>query len=155
MTNETDGECCRPHFGFKSQSHCGPFAGHGPWDFQGMWKQWENFMPYELEEGKDEYIVTMPMPGFDAKDLEVSVKGETILIEAKKTENISSEPSKETESTKKIISMGRFLWDRPYIKVTIPVHEEIDPEQVKAKLLKGILTIRFKKIPSTKIEVKE
>lgn len=129
------------------------FGGHmGPINLQNIFAQLQNFVPYDLDETEDgnEYIVTMALPGYDVKEIEVSVKGNNILIEANKDAT-----NKEEEKTKKIVTMGSIFWDRPHLSVKIPVNEEIDTENVQAKLSKGILKIRFKKIPGTKINVEE
>ena len=105
-------------------------------------------MPYDLAETDEEYIVTMALPGYEVKDIEVSVKGSSILIEANK------EIKKEEDSkVRKVVSMGEYLWNRPHLSVKIPVDNEIDPEHVKAKLSKGILIITFKKIPGKKVDI--
>lgn len=114
---------------------------------------WKGFMPYDLEETDGEYIVTTALPGFEVKNIDVSVKGNTILIEAKK--EIPTEEVDPEKKTRKITSMGGFIWSRPLISVKVPVAEEIDSESVKAKLSRGILKITFKKIPGKKVNVEE
>ncbi len=109
-------------------------------------------------------LSTMPLPGFDTKEIEVSVKGNSILIEAKRTE--PDHPASETETEtanedqnqdgpRPIVSFARFFWDKPHVEVEIPVKEEIDPDNVKAKFVRGMLTITFHKKPSTKVPVEE
>ncbi len=129
-------------------------GGYGPYaaDFgkiMHMWKsQWENWMPYDLEESDTEYIVTVPLPSYDVKNIEVSVKDKSILIEARK----ELEKKEEKEKTRKIVGFD-FLWNRPHLVIEIPVKNAIETDNVKAKLSKGILKIRFKKIPGKKIDV--
>ena len=125
---------------------CGPMFG--PEFIRGMANKWQNFMPYDLDETDEEYIVTLALPGYEVKDIEVSVKGSTILIEANKEIK-----DKKDEKIRKVVSMGSFLWNRPHITVEIPVNDEIDSDNVHAKLAKGILKVRFKRIPGKKIEV--
>ena len=108
-------------------------------------------MPYDLEEDDGTYYVTMPLPGFDVKDIEVSVKGDAILIEAKKTPETTEA---ETPKRKKIINIGEAIWKRP-ISVKIPVQDEIEPTKVKAKLKRGILEVQFSKKPGTTIPIAE
>ncbi len=110
------------------------------------------YMPYDLEEDEKTYYVTMPLPGYDVKDIQVSVKGNTILIEAEKEENEKSDT--EMKKRKKIMNMGGLIWNRP-IEVKIPVQDEIDPDKVKAKLKKGLLEVKFTKIPGTSIKIDE
>ncbi len=74
--------------------HMHPKIGHGMGFPSGDHHQmhfmrhinWETFMPFELAETCEIYIITMPLPGFETKDIEVSVKEHRILIEAKRSE---------------------------------------------------------------------
>ncbi|UYP45255.1 hypothetical protein NEF87_001540 [Candidatus Lokiarchaeum ossiferum] len=125
--------------------------GPNPQMFQFYMNKYAGYMPYDLEEDEGTYYVTMPLPGFDVKDIEVSVKGDAILIEAKKPqENTEKDPPKR----KKIINIGDAIWKRP-ISVKIPVHDEIDPAKVKAKLKRGILEVNFSKKPGMKVPIAE
>ncbi len=54
-----------------------------------------------------------------------------------------------------IISFARFFWNKPHVQVEIPVKEQIDTENVKAKFIRGILTVTFQKKPAIKVEVEE
>jgi HSP20 family protein len=135
----------------KSRGSCG---SHGM-PFPNLMHRFKNFMPYDLSEMDDEYIITIALPGFDIKDIEVSVKGSNVLIEAlKEKATEKSEPAEPKKEPRKIVSMGHWLWDRP-IHVSIPVDDDIVADQVKAKLNKGLLTIRFKKAPKHKIDIEE
>jgi HSP20 family molecular chaperone IbpA len=133
------------------------FGSHlfGSADFSAV--DWRYFMPYELQETKAEYIVIMPLPGFESKEISISIRGAHVLIEA---ERITGEKPDENSPTdaeppEVIISWGRPLWDRKKIEVTVPLKEEVDPEKVKAKITRGILSIHFQKKPKTKIPVEE
>ena len=128
-----------------------------------VWQSWDTFMPYDLSQTKEEYIVTMPLPGFDVKEIQVSVKGSNILIEANKPEIKKNNSQPNGEKTQEpnptepetVVSIGRIFWDKHHIEVNIPVKEEINPENVKAKLTRGLLTVRFQKKPGTHIKVEE
>ncbi|TFG04634.1 MAG: Hsp20/alpha crystallin family protein [Promethearchaeota archaeon] len=126
--------------------HGGPFTR--PANFHLMRHKWRHFMPYALDETRTEYIVTMPLPGFDAENVEVSVKGNHLFIEAKK-------PRSETEADKprRVHSIGRHLWNKRHVAVKVFIDEEIKPETVKAKLAKGLLTVTIEKVPGQKINL--
>jgi len=113
--------------------------------------------PYDLAETDDEYILTMPLPGYYAKDISVSVKGSDVLVEAERKAEATKEeaPTQSESKPRPIISMGEYTWNRPRIETRIPVKDEIDAENVKARLDRGILTVRFKKKPAAKIAVAE
>jgi HSP20 family protein len=108
-----------------------------------------HFMPYTLEATDTEYIITMLLPGYDVKNVTVSVKDNNILIEARK------EPQAEEKKPRKIRSVGGFLWRRPHVETLIPVREAVDATTVKAKLSRGLLTVTFAKGERTKIGVEE
>ena len=117
-----------------------------------MAKEWKQFWPHDLAETDDQYILSMPLPGWEVKDVEVSIKGNNILVETLRPE---TEKAPETEDPHhRFLPMTKF-WNKPNVHVTVPVEEEIDPESVKAKLARGILEIRFNKKPGKKIDVIE
>ena len=113
-------------------------------------KNLRHFMPYDLEETEENYIVEMPLPGFDVNDIEVSVRGNQIAIDAKYEE----EGEKPKEMNCLPHQMGKYFWKRP-IHVKIDVEEQIVPDQVKARLKKGILHIVFQKKPKISVPIKE
>lgn len=143
-----------PHMG----GPCGPSPPPPPWFgpkfghhmFHRMRHMWAEFVPYELEESQTEYILTMPLPGFDINEIAVSVKDNTILVEAQKPE--APEALKEPK-TRKVWSCGALLWNRSSVTTKIELPDDIKPDSVKAKLAKGILTITVEKIPGTKVPI--
>lgn len=116
-----------------------------------MMSKWQNYMPYDLDETKNEYIVTMPLPGLEVKDIEVSVRGSEILIEAKREQKPIEEG---VEQPVKIEKQASWILNRP-ISMKIEVQSAIDPEKVKARLKLGILTVTFTKLPKTTIDIDE
>ena len=100
---------------------------------------------------KNEYIVTMPLPGLEVKDIEVSVRGSEILIEAKREQKPIEEG---VEQPVKLEKQASWILNRP-ISVKIAVQSAIDPEKVKARLKLGVLTVNFTKLPKTTIDIDE
>lgn len=140
---------------------CGPnHAFFGPFGAMagnfGSIPDWRNFMPYELQETKTEYFVIMPLPGFESKEVGVSVSDNTIYIEAhRKQEEKSEKELKDEEKPEIVVSWGRPIWDRQDIEVSIPLKAEIEIDSVKAKLTRGILNVRFMKKPRKSVSVDE
>ncbi len=132
--------------------HCGipnmppPEAAHM------MWQHWRHFMPYDLEETDDTYIITMPLPGYESKDIQISVRESEISIEANPPEAVSD--SDEKKLPRQLISNWSLIWHRP-IQVKIPVNDPIDESNVKARLQQGLLHVSFMKLPKKKIPVEE
>ena len=116
-----------------------------------MMSKWQNYMPYDLEETKNEYIVTMPLPGLEVKDIEVSVRGSEILIEAKREQKPVEEG---VEKPIKLEKQASWILNRP-ISVKIATQSGIDPEKVKARLKLGVLKVNFTKLPKTTIDIDE
>ena len=138
----------RPGMHFVGGS-CGP--SFDPNFMHMMMSKWQNYMPYDLEETKNEYIVTMPLPGLEVKNIEVSVRGSEILIEAKR----EPKPIEEgVEQPVKLEKQASWILNRS-ISVRIEVQSAIDPEKVKARLKLGILTVNFTKLPKTTINIDE
>ncbi|MFX0099801.1 MAG: Hsp20/alpha crystallin family protein [Candidatus Hodarchaeota archaeon] len=133
---------CGPHF-------FGPRLGNL---IHHIAKEWKQFWPHDLAATDDQYILTMPLPGWEVKDVEVSIKGNNILVETLRPETEKVQDG--DDKSLKFLPLTKF-WNRPNVHVTVPVEEEIDPESVKAKLARGILEIRFNKKPGKKIDVIE
>ena len=154
MTNNNCGQHGHhPHKG-KGGMHfvgggCGP--RFDPKFMHMMMSKWQNYMPFDLDETKNEYIVTMPLPGLEVKNIEVSVRGSEILIEAKR----EPKPIEEgVEQPIKLEKQASWILNRP-ISVRISVQSAIDPEKVKARLKLGVLTASFTKLPKTTIDIDE
>lgn len=139
-----------PWFGFQNN----PEFEHHPRHhfFHKMQRMFSSFVLYDLEETSTEYIVTMPLPGFDISEIDVSVKENAIYVEAQKAE--TPEATKEPQP-RKLRSWGDLLWNRSNMSVKIALPDSINPDSVKAKLAKGILTVTVEKIPGTKVPVEQ
>ena len=140
-----------------TQHQCKPPYGHyghgvNPNMIHNYLNKYQGCMPYDLEEEENAYFVTMPLPGYETKEIEVSVRGSDILIEAHHEKEESD--TSEEKPPRKAVSMGRYLWNRP-IKVRIPVEIEIDPTKVKARLKRGLLKVEFPKLPKQSVPVEE
>ncbi|RLI61440.1 MAG: hypothetical protein DRO88_13020 [Promethearchaeia archaeon] len=153
MSNGTYPNGTHPHKNIGGMHFAGGYCGptFDPKFMHMMMNKWQNYMPYDLEETKDEYIVTMPLPGFEVKNIEVSVRGNEILIEGKR----EHEPTIEGEENPiKLENKASWILNRP-ISVKIAVQSDIDPEKVKARLKLGVLKVRFTKMPKTTININE
>ena len=153
----TNGNCNpdgpHPHKGMGGMHFVGGGCGpkFDPNFMHMMMSKWQNYMPYDLEETKNEYIVTMPLPGLEVKDIEVSVRGSEILIEAKREQEPIAEG---VEQPIKLEKQASWILNRP-ISVKIAVQSGIDPEKVKARLKLGVLKVNFTKLPKTTIDINE
>ncbi len=112
----------------------------------------ENFslMPsIEVKENNNELIVTTELPGVDEKDIDVSLSNNTLTIKGEKKSE-----KEETEDNYYISERSYGNFSRSF---TLPY--DVEPEAVKAKFSKGVLTISFSKSQAMqqktkKIEIK-
>jgi HSP20 family protein len=116
--------------------------------FERMFGRWpvfaetEGVPPYgpEMEEVGEAIIVREAVPGFEAKEIEVSISGKLLTVRAEK---------KEKEGEK-----GR-VWG--VLERTVLLPEGVDAEHVEAAYRNGVLEVRLPKLPEAKerrIEVK-
>ena len=142
----------------QASAGCGPeHAYFGPFKAMagnfGSIPDWQQFMPYELQETKTNFFVIMPLPGFESKEVGVSVNDNTIFIEAHR--KLEEKSTTVEDAPQVIVSWGRPIWDRQNVEVSIPLHAEIETESVKAKLSRGILSVSFQKKPRKSVSVEE
>lgn len=108
--------------------------GERPWDET----------PYpriQVAETETEILVHIEPQGFSAEELHVTFEDNLLVIKGEKTSNGSSESKECTYTAKKTSSFAR----------TISVHQEIQPDAIRAHFKDGVLVIllpKAKKKPS-------
>jgi HSP20 family molecular chaperone IbpA len=116
--------------------------------FERMFGRWpafaetEGLPPYgpEMEETAEALIVREAVPGFEAKEIAVTISGNRLTVHAEKK-------AKEGEAEK--------LWGE--LERTVLLPEGVDAEHVEASYRNGVLEVRLPKLPGVKerrIEVK-
>ena len=130
-------------------------------DFFTPWNEWFDdrsslynrlltMPPVNIVENKNEYIVSMSIPGFKKEDFKIDTEGNMLTIRSEKEE---SEEEKEMKFTRKEYTYSSF--SRSF---TMP--EEINREKIEAKYENGILKLflprkeETKKISAKQIAVK-
>ena len=88
-----------------------------------------------IYEEPDRLVVTAELPGVKAEDLELSIEGETLTIQGKRD---TRQDQANLSYHRREIEAGSFSR-----AVALPI--KVDPEQVSARLVNGILTISLKK----------
>lgn len=97
-----------------------------------------NFVPnVELRETKDAYVIKADLPGVTEKDLDISVTGNQIAISGRREQEETREDERFYAYER---SYGNFM--RSF---TLP--EGADPDNVKADLKEGVLTLSVPKKP--------
>lgn len=104
-----------------------PFAGERGW-----------IPAVDLAEDDREVTVRAEVPGMKPEDLDVTISGSQLVLSGEKKQAAASEGKDfyHTESR-----YGAF-------QRSIPLPQEVDPENVEAEYAHGVLTVRLKKCPS-------
>ncbi|MEE1290244.1 MAG: Hsp20/alpha crystallin family protein [Spirochaetota bacterium] len=94
-----------------------------------------------IYEGKDKYVLQAKIPGVDKKDIQISIRDNSLKLsgEVKSKDN----------------SKTYYLSERPYGKFerNFMFDENIDTEKISAELKNGVLTIDLPKSDDTKTKV--
>lgn len=102
----------------------------------GLMKSLSSWVPY-LDAGEDEkqVLVTLEVPGIDAKDIDISVSGNTLVIQGEKTE--------EREDKGK----SYYLSERRYgsFRRSIEMPGNVDTDSIAAEYKSGVVRITAKK----------
>jgi HSP20 family protein len=108
------------------------------------WRAWPH--GFEMTETEKEYVVRAELPGFEPSEIEVSLRGPVLTIEAKQGEKPREGEAEPTE-------------ERPYARmrrsVTLP--EGVEMEKLEAVYRHGVLEVTIPKTPEVlprRIEVK-
>ena len=83
-----------------------------------------------------EFLVRGELPGVEKDDVDISIAGDRLLIEAKRE---FEEVDEKEEFYRHELGYGKLTR-------TVALPEEVDPEQVHAELKEGILTVTLPKI---------
>jgi HSP20 family protein len=89
----------------------------------------------EVKEKDKQVHITADVPGFDAKDIKVSLDGDQIVIRGARSENVDREDDGVVISERHQGSFER--------RITLP--ERVKPDGVKARLRNGVLKLSFDK----------
>jgi HSP20 family protein len=89
--------------------------------------------PVDLEETDDAYVVEAELPGVKREDVNIELVGNELMITGEVREQ-----ERTGTLRKKARRTGRFDY-----RLGLPSH--VDPEQVKAALSEGVLTVRVPK----------
>ncbi len=103
--------------------------------------------PMDVYEKDGKYKLDVSIPGYEAKDIDVEVKGSTVTVSGSHKE---AEEKKGARFYRREARIGTFMRS-----VTLP--QDLDPENVDATLDKGVLTLTLtplKPIEAKKIPIK-
>jgi HSP20 family protein len=101
----------------------------------------EGWLPsVEIKDSETDYVIKAEIPGVAAKDVNVSLCGNSLCISGEKDE---SREEKEGQS---------FFCERRFgaFRRTVPLPDGFDPDKVAAEQDNGVLTVRVGKLKATK-----
>jgi HSP20 family protein len=93
----------------------------------------ERFWDVDVDEGDNEIVVRAEAPGFEPKDFEIHVSGNTLTIQAEHKE----------EAEKK--EVGYRHWERRYgrFQRSIPLSTAVNADKVEARYHSGVLEVHL------------
>ncbi len=105
--------------------------------FASAWNQPElvSDMRVDITEGDDAYHIDAEIPGVDKDDIEVSVEGNRVAI------NAETKHEKEKKNEKELIV--ERSWGRAYRAFALP--GDVDGDRTEARYEKGVLTLTLPK----------
>lgn len=95
--------------------------------------------PVEITEADNNIFVTAAVPGFKPEEIEVSIRGDTLILSGK------TETKEKKENANTIVSEWKS--DRFFRQFTLP--SAVDTEKVEAKLKDGMLELTLPKAAGT------
>ncbi|MDH3197003.1 MAG: Hsp20/alpha crystallin family protein [Candidatus Krumholzibacteria bacterium] len=88
-----------------------------------------------IVEHEDHFVVTMEMPGLSKQDVEVGIEGDVLIVKGGREQEQKSE---EKGIVRREFRSARF-------ERSFTVGKDVDPDQVKAGMENGILTVTLPK----------
>ncbi len=99
------------------------------------WTRGSSTMPMDLIDNEDSFVVTVDVPGYDRKEIDIVVLDHRLRIAAQHDEMTEIDEEDYLRHERRHESMRR----------TIQLPDEVDPDSVSAKLHNGVLTITLPK----------
>lgn len=90
----------------------------------------------DLIEYDDEFVAMVDLPGFDCEDVELRMTDRTLRIEAERAETVEQESDQYLRQERRHESARR--------SITVP--EEVDTENVSARMRNGVLTVTLPRL---------
>ena len=102
----------------------------------GLWASEYETMAIDLVERDGEYVATIDLPGFERDDIDVRVTDHTLLVEAERDSSVAEEDERYLRRERHHESMRR----------SIRLPDEVEREQVTARMKNGVLTVSLPKL---------
>ncbi len=115
----------------------------------GIAKNYEGWVPYNLEDKGDSYLVQVPLAGRTKGDVNVSLINTTLNITAKKpgpTETPDAEEKKDSPFTRTFFSFVE-------VNLDVPLPTDANTSEIKSMMQNGLLKVKIGKKPPTSINI--
>ena len=109
-------------------------------------KELTKFQPnINIAENDNNYVVSAELPGMDEKNIELELKGNTLILKGEKKEEYEEKKKGNVYSERRYGSFFR----------QIPLPDEVEIEKVEAKFKNGVLNIELPKTEKAKTSHKQ
>lgn len=112
-----------------------------------------NWIPHNIEDLGQEYLITMPLPGRTKEDVEVSLINKNLNIKAKKPKVPEREGIKKEEKEQFTFPFHGFRFVD--VNMDIPLPADANEDSIVSKMANGLLRIRIGKKPAKPIDINE
>ena len=111
-----------------------------------------SWVPYNLEDRGDGYLITVPLPGRTKEEVTVSLIGNNLNIKAAKPK---TEGESKEESGHPRHPFMRFFFSFMEVDMDIPLPANANLDSIKSVMANGLLKVKIGKKPSKKIDVND
>ncbi len=125
---------------------------------KGCMTHFEGWIPYDIEDFDNYYMISIPLPGISKENVKVSLISNSLNIKVKRpTEVIKSKTPEDKEDEIRSGAIAwkdllNFIWKKD-VNLDIPLPPDINNETIKSKINNGLLKVRIDKIPPKRINI--
>ncbi len=105
-----------------------------PWEHS-LWRETRLFPRVNVQENRDAYVIRCEIPGVEAKDLDIKLDGDTLVLKGVRSPDIVDE---DASFHRKERAMGEF-------RRCVTLSEAVDQKTVGATYRDGVLTVTLAK----------
>lgn len=138
--------CFSPKDFAKMKHMAGRFMKH----FMGGFGSW---IPHNIEDLGEEYLITVPLPGRTKEDVEVSLINKNLNIKAKKPKVPEREGIKKEEKKDFPFPFHGFRFID--VNMDIPLPADANEDSITSKMANGLLRVTIGKKPAKPIDINE
>ena len=117
----------------------------------GFAKSHEGWVPYNLEDKGDYYVIMVPLSGRTKEDVKVSLINSTLNITAEKPKSAEGEEKKKKDE----IPFMRNFFTFVDVNLDIPLPADADKDSIKSLMQNGLLRVKIGKKPPKNININE